>query len=153
MPQSLIKVYLHLIFHIKTTSPVIRETDLEPLHAYTAGILKGLGSNGLCIGGTENHMHVLCTMPKDVLIPDFIQKIKIATHKYLTQHNLSHYNQFAWQGGYGVFSVSASVVGNVQRYIQNQPEHHRKHTFEEEYRQFLAAYHVEEFDERYVFRD
>ena len=153
MAQSLIKVYLHLIFHIKTTSPEIRDNDLEKLHAYIAGIMKGLDSNGLCVGGTQNHVHVLCTMPKHTLIPDFVQKIKVASHKYIEQLSPTHYRLFAWQSGYGVFSVSPSVVENVRRYIKNQPEHHRKHTFEEEYRRFMSEYHVEESDERYLFCD
>jgi putative transposase len=92
-------------------------------------------------------------MPKNMLIPDFVQKVKVASHKYLELQDPVHYRFFAWQSGYGAFSVSPSIVDNVMRYIKNQPEHHRKHTFEEEYLRFLSEYKVEESDERYIFCD
>lgn len=153
MAQSLVKVYLHIIFHIKTTSVTIKEEHIGKMHAYMLGIERQLTTYGLCAGGTQNHVHLLCTLPKNIMVPDLIQKLKVASHKYLETLAPDYYHGFAWQSGYGVFSVSPSVLDNVVRYINNQPEHHRHHTFEEEYRRFMAEYKVEGIDERYLFSD
>ncbi len=153
MSQSLIKVYLHIIFHIKSTSVTIKEEHLGKMHAYMLGIERQLAAYGLCVGGTHNHVHMLCTMPKNIMLPELIQKMKVASHKYLETLDPNYYRGFAWQSGYGVFSVSPSVLDNVVRYINNQPEHHRHHTFEEEYRRFMSEYKVEGVDERYLFSD
>ena len=103
------------------------------------------------IGGVPNHIHILCTLPRTVSMADFVEDIKKCSSKWIKTLN-PYYSQFAWQGGYGIFSVSASTVEKVKRYVMNQKEHHRKKTFREEYEAFLQAYNIV-YNPEFVFRD
>ena len=151
MAQSLAQVYIHLVFHTKYNSVTIREEDLPALFAYVDGIIVNKKSMVIQIGGVPNHIHILCTLPRTVSMADFVEDIKKCSSKWIKTLN-PYYSQFAWQGGYGIFSVSASAVEKVKRYVMNQKEHHRKKTFREEYEAFLQAYNIEHNPE-FVFRD
>ncbi len=151
MPQSLSKVYLHLIFHIKTTSVRMMEKDWEHIHAYMACVLNDMGCNSICVGGTDDHVHILFLLSRNTTISKAVEDVKRHSSRWIKTLAPS-YAKFEWQGGYGMFSVSQSVVNNVVKYIKNQKVHHRKMTFAEEYALFLNEYGVE-YDERYVFRD
>ena len=151
MAQSLSKIYIHLIFHIKTNSVTIQPKEREILHAYIVGAINNLGSSALRVGGTNDHVHILCTLPKDTLLPEFVRKIKYSSHNFLKQQT-PFYRGFAWQNGYGVFSVSSSVVERVKTYIDNQMSHHHKMSFKDEYKKFLDEYKVE-YNDKYLFCD
>ena len=151
MAQSLAQVYIHLVFHTKYNSVTIREDDLPALFAYIDGIIVNKKSMVIQIGGVPNHIHILCTLPRTVSMADFVEDIKKCSSKWIKTLN-PYYSQFAWQGGYGIFSVSASAVEKVKRYVMNQKEHHRKKTFREEYEAFLQAYNIE-YNPEFVFRD
>ena len=151
MAQSLAQVYSHLVFHTKYNSVTIREEDLPALFAYVDGIIVNKKSMVIQIGGVPNHIHILCTLPRTVSMADFVEDIKKSSSKWIKTLN-PYYSQFAWQGGYGIFSVSASAVENVKRYVMNQKEHHRKKTFREEYEAFLQAYNIV-YNPEFVFRD
>ena len=151
MAQSLAQVYIHLVFHTKYNSVTIREDELPALFAYIDGIIVNKKSMVIQIGGVPNHIHILCTLPRTVSMADFVEDIKKCSSKWIKTLN-PYYSQFAWQGGYGIFSVSASAVEKVKLYVMNQKEHHRKMTFREEYEAFLQAYNIE-YNPEYVFRD
>jgi len=151
MAQSLAQVYIHLVFHTKYNSVTIREEDLPALFAYVDGIIVNKKSMVIQIGGVPNHIHILCTLPRTVSMADFVEDIKKCSSKWIKTLN-PYYSQFAWQGGYGIFSVSASAVEKVKRYVMNQKEHHRKKTFREEYEAFLQAYNIV-YNPEFVFRD
>ena len=151
MAQSLAQVYIHLVFHTKYSSVTIREEDLPELFAYIDGIIVNKNAMVIQIGGVPNHIHILCTLPRTISMADFVEDIKKCSSKWI-KTIAPYYSQFAWQGGYAVFSVSASVVEKVKAYVQNQKEHHRKKTFQEEYEAFLKAYNIE-YNPEYVFRD
>ena len=151
MAQSLAQVYIHLVFHTKYNSVTIREEDLPALFAYVDGIIVNKKSMVIQIGGVPNHIHILCTLPRTVSMADFVEDIKKSSSKWIKTLN-PYYSQFAWQGGYGIFSVSASAVEKVKRYVMNQKEHHRKKTFREEYEAFLQAYNIV-YNPEFVFRD
>ncbi|MBP5724126.1 MAG: transposase [Bacteroidales bacterium] len=151
MAQSLAQVYSHLVFHTKYNSVTIREEDLPALFAYVDGIIVNKKSMVIQIGGVPNHIHILCTLPRTVSMADFVEDIKKSSSKWIKTLN-PYYSQFAWQGGYGIFSVSASAVEKVKRYVMNQKEHHRKKTFREEYEAFLQAYNIV-YNPEFVFRD
>jgi REP element-mobilizing transposase RayT len=143
--QSLSKVILHIVFSTKNRESIIPQNILSRLHAYMAAVAKDLSSMPFSIGGTENHVHVACTLPRTVSQSDLIKKLKITSSKWMKeQTNLP----FAWQSGFGCFSVSRSQIDQLIQYIENQEEHHRYKTFEEEYKEFLNKYEVE-FDDRY----
>ena len=151
MAQSLAQVYIHLVFHTKYNSVTLREEDLPALFAYVDGIIVNKKSMVIQIGGVPNHIHILCTLPRTVSMADFVEDIKKSSSKWIKTLN-PYYSQFAWQGGYGIFSVSASAVEKVKRYVMNQKEHHRKKTFREEYEAFLQAYNIV-YNPEFVFRD
>ena len=152
MAQSLMQIYLHLIFHVKNSSVKIKEADIPLLHAYTAGTLKSIGSIPLQGGGINDHMHVLCTLPKALTIPDLVEKLKKSCNKHLKTHDANHYRDFHWQNGYAAFSVSGNVIFNVKGYISHQKEHHAHRSFEEEYLSLMKELGIE-FNEKYVLCD
>ena len=152
MAQSLSKIYIHLIFHIKTTSPKIRENDLERLHNYIGKLVKTTGCVEIKAGGIGDHVHVLFILSKDVTISQIVEEIKRNSSRWIKNLDSVYYHFFAWQGGYAAYSISQSVVDKTLQYIANQKEHHTKHSFAEEYRAFLKLYNVE-YDENFVFRD
>ena len=151
MGSSLVKINLHVIFHIKTTSPVIATDNLEQISKYIKGIINNVGGTLIQIGGVSDHIHILASLPKNMTISEFVKTIKVNSSKWIKTIS-NDYSQFAWQTGYGAFSVSPSILNNTIRYIQNQAEHHRVKTFQEEYKKLLDEYGIE-YDERYVFCD
>lgn len=151
MATTLVKIDIHLIFHVKSTSVKVREEDLPRLFAYIGGTIRSLGATAIEVGGMPDHVHILTTLPKTVAAADFVRAVKAESSKWL-KTVAPHYNSFAWQAGYGAFSVSASLLDTVVRYIRRQAEHHRRRSFREEYKMFLEAYGIE-YDERYAFED
>jgi putative transposase len=146
MSQSLAKVNVHIVFSTKNGQPHINETIRKELQSYVVGILSKLGSYVYEIYVNPDHIHILNTLPRTIIIADLVSKIKTSSSKWL---KLQGINDFDWQDGYGIFSVSASKVSVVRNYILNQPEHHKKITFMDELRQFFKEYEIE-YDERYV---
>jgi len=147
MPQSLSKIYLHVIFSTKNREPWLTDKTRQPLYNYMAGILKNHGASALEIGGVQDHVHLLLVHSRTLTVADLIRDVKSSSTKWLkVDRGLI---DFGWQSGYGAFSVSHSDVGQVRNYIQRQEAHHKARTFQDEYREFLKRYEVE-FDERYV---
>lgn len=151
MASTLVKVDIHLMFHVKSTGVTMREADLPRIFQYIGGVAKGAGGVPLIVGGMPDHVHVLSSLPKTMSLVDFARTIKAESSKWMKSLDPS-YERFAWQDGYGAFSVSASVLPKTVEYIKNQAEHHRRRSFEEEYRALLVASGVE-FDERFAFGD
>ena len=151
MPQSLCKIYLHVIFHIKTTSPAIQEEHLERLHSYIGQLVNSTGCQVIRTGGVSDHVHILCLLSKNETVAHLVEEVKRNSSRWI-KTLAPIYEHFAWQGGYGAFSVSASQLEKTKQYIVNQQEHHRTRTFREEYEAFLKLYNVE-YDERYVFEE
>lgn len=151
MAQSLCKIYLHIIFHIKTTSPTILDDDLERVHAYIGQLINDTKCTNIWIDGVGDHVHALCLLGREVSISHLLEEMKRNSSRWIKSLS-PHYAQFSWQGGYAAFSVSQSIVDNTLAYIKNQREHHKKMTYQDEYRKFLELYHIE-YDEKYVFTD
>lgn len=148
MPQSLVKNYIHLVFSTKNRQNTISLEDYPDIKGYVIGILSNLGCYTEEFGGTENHVHILLTLNKNLSMSELVGKLKSNSSHWLHEKG-ERYHGFGWQLGYGAFSVSQTKVDVVKHYIQNQVEHHRKQTFEDELREFLQAYGLE-YDERYV---
>lgn len=151
MAQSLCKIYLHIIFHIKTTSPIILEDDLDSLHAYIGQLINNTNCTNIWVDGVGDHIHALCLLGRETAVSHLIEEMKRNSSRWIKSLS-PHYFNFAWQGGYAALSVSQSVVEKTLEYIKNQKVHHKKRTFQEEYKQFLELYNIE-YDERYVFVD
>ena len=148
MAQSLAQVYLHSIFSTKYRQALITAEIESQLHAYMGGIIKNLKGAPLRINGTANHVHLLSTLPRTITIAKYLEEIKKESSKWIKTQG-STFKSFAWQNGYATFSVSSSKVKAVTDYINNQKEHHKVMTFEEEVIRFLKEYGVE-YDERYL---
>ena len=151
MSQSLSKIYIHGVFHIKRGSPSIRKSDKEKLYAYMGSIMNDNKCIPIIINGVENHVHLLFIMSKNIALSSFMEQVKKHSSRWIKTTD-SYYNDFAWQGGYGGFSVSQSVINITKKYIENQEEHHKKTTFKEEYLQFLQESEVD-FNEDYLWKD
>ena len=151
MAQSLCKIYLHIIFHTKTTSPTVETEHLERLHSYIGKLVNITSCQVLCVGGTENHVHALLMFSRTETVAHVVEEMKRNSSRWIKTLS-PQYEQFAWQGGYAAFSVSQSQVETVLEYIKNQMEHHKKQTFQDEYLEFLRLHKIE-FDERYVLSD
>ncbi len=151
MSQSLSKLYVHAVFHIKYNSPEIRRQDKDELYAYMGSIIKDNQAVPIIINGVENHVHILFVLSKNVALAKMMEEIKRHSSRWIKTKG-NYYSQFAWQGGYGGFSVSPSLHDKTKRYIRNQEEHHGKRTFKEEYLMFLKEYGIG-YDERYLWED
>ncbi len=147
MPQSLSKVLVHLIFSTKHREPLIGPEIRPRLHAYMVGILDNLQSPSLQTGGVADHVHSLFLLHRTISQADLIEEVKKSSSKWMKAEG--GVRGFTWQTGYGAFSIGESQADTVIRYIQKQEEHHRKVSFQDEFRKFLARYKVP-YDERYV---
>ncbi|HEV8427545.1 MAG TPA: transposase [Pyrinomonadaceae bacterium] len=149
MAQSLARLWTHLIFSTKDRFPFLRDKVLrDEMHAYLAAVLRTHDCETLIVGGVEDHTHSLFALPRTHPIASVVKEVKRTSSSWIKRTSRT-VSKFRWQGGYAAFSVSQSNLADVIRYIENQEEHHKRVTFQEEYRAFLNAYGVE-FDERYV---
>jgi putative transposase len=133
MPQSLARIYLHLVFSTKGRAPIIRDQIRDPLHRYMAAVLNNLGCHASLINSVDDHVHVLFELGRTVSVSKVVEDVKKSSSKWIKTQS-GGVGDFAWQNGYGVFSVSHSNFEAVRDYIATQREHHRKRTFQEELR-------------------
>ena len=148
MPQSLAKILVHIIFSTKGRTPVIAPGVRPELDAYIVGILRQLECPSILVNSVADHVHILCRLSRTLALAKAIEQVKKGSSKWIKTKAAALRN-FHWQNGYGAFSVSQSSVDEVRRYIANQEEHHRRVTFEEEFRAFLDRHGVA-YDERFV---
>lgn len=148
MPQSLACVLVHMIFSTKNRIPVLTPEIQTELHPYLSVVLREYDCPSLQVGGVEDHVHLLFGLSRTKTVAQVAETVKTSSSKWIKTKGWA-LEEFHWQAGYGAFSVSQSNATAVMRYIQNQAEHHRKVTFQEEYRKFLQRYQVA-YDERYV---
>ena len=146
MPQSLAKVYIHIVFTTKTGFPFIHEGIRPELQSYIIGTLSNLSIYTYEIYCNPDHIHILCTLPRTLTLADLVSKIKTSSSKWLKTKGIE---RFDWQDGYRIFSVSSSKVKTVENYIRKQPEHHKGANYKDELRKFFNEYKID-FDERYV---
>ena len=148
MPQSLAKVYIHLVFSTKKQTEII-DPDIETeLYPYMAKLFSECNSPCIVINGTSNHIHCLFVLSRKFTISQVVEKVKKTSSKWIKTKD-AKYKSFYWQNGYGAFSISQSHVDFVKKYIANQKQHHAKSNFRQEFIKLLKKYNVE-YDERYM---
>ncbi|HYE76051.1 MAG TPA: IS200/IS605 family transposase [Blastocatellia bacterium] len=147
MPSTHLSLHYHLIFSTKDRVAHLHKDRRGRLHAYMGGILNDLGATPECIGGVDDHVHLLIGLRATHRLSDVLRELKSASSKWI--HEEIDNRLFSWQDGYGAFTVSASRIEEVKSYIARQEEHHRKRTFQEEYLEFLKQSAIE-YDERYL---
>ena len=149
MPQSLAKILVHTVFSTKERRPFLRDKALrEELHRYLGGILTHLDCQPVIVGGVEDHVHLLCALSRTCEAAAMVKEVKRGSSLWLKTKDVSMAD-FAWQSGYGIFSIGFSQIASARDYIAGQEEHHYKVSFQDEFRQLLQRYEMD-FDERYV---
>jgi len=124
---------------------IAREKQAQ-LWSYLGGIARKNGFKAIAIGGTENHIHILLSLPASMALAKALQLLKGGSSKWM---NDTGNHKFSWQEGYGAFTIGISQQSHTANYINSQFEHHRKHTFEEEFVAFLAKHKIE-YDPKYI---
>jgi putative transposase len=148
MPQSYVSLYTHFVFSTKHRRPIIVEEMQARLFEYIGGIVRSERGKLIAAGGMPDHVALLVSVPKEKSTSETMRDVKTNSSAWI--HNtFDSLADFAWQAGYGAFSVGYSNLDVVKRYIANQKRHHLKRTFQEEFVEFLTRYDIE-YDEKYL---
>ena len=148
MPQSLSNVVIHLIFSTKDREPLIGPDLRTRLYAYLAAVARNAGCEAYRIGGVSDHVHLAIRLSRTLSIANLVEALKTSSSKWV-KTEAPGLKAFSWQRGYGCFSIGHSDLDALCAYIDSQEEHHKKRTFQDEYRSYLAQYDVQ-YDEAYV---
>lgn len=149
MPQSLFQNYVHIVFSTKNRCSWLRDYSIRSeMFRYLTTVCQSMQSPVLTVNGYHDHVHLLIRMAKAGTVPTLIGEMKEDSSKWIKTKGGIYLN-FYWQSGYGAFSVSASHVKAVQKYIENQENHHASIGFQEEYRRILQR-NLVAYDEKYV---
>ena len=146
MSHTYVSQLMHVVFSTKKRLPLIQDEIRERLWSFLGGIARRNGFKTIAVGGTENHIHILLSLPATMPLSKAMQLLKGGSSKWLNENVKS---RFEWQQGYGAFSVSISQQDQTVVYINSQPEHHRKRNFEEEFIAFLKRHKID-YDPRFV---
>jgi REP element-mobilizing transposase RayT len=150
MAHTYTSLLIHVIFSTFGRTPLLADGIRLDVHAYLGGILRELDAIPIAIGGTADHVHLLIRLPADLALADCLRIVKTNSSRWVKER-WPQQRKFAWQGGYGAFSVSESRRAAVIRYIRDQAQHHRRISFQDEFLALLKNHRVE-FDERYVWQ-
>ncbi len=149
MSQSLVQIYVHIVFSTKDRINFLKDAVFRSeVHAYLAGICRKQDCPALIVGGVADHVHILSRLGKQTDVSSLIREIKRDSSGWVKEQK-SELSDFYWQNGYGAFSISPSHARRLRTYIEAQERHHRRETFQEEFRRICAKYGVA-IDERYV---
>jgi REP element-mobilizing transposase RayT len=148
MAQTLGFVLIHIVFSTKDRHPWLTGAVRTELHAYLATVARNAGCECFRVGGVADHIHLAIRLSRTIAIAKLVEELKTSSAKWIKAQGPGFRN-FAWQTGYGVFSVSPNDIAALTNYIDSQETHHAKHTFEDEFRKFLKQYGIE-WDEQYI---
>ena len=148
MSQSLANIVVHLVFSTKDRRQLLRDEERGQLHAYITGILKNHDSPLIAVNSVRDHIHILFAQSQNQAPAKIVEQVKSSSSGWIKEQH-AWYSDFAWQAGYGEFSVSPMHVEAVREYIRSQPEHHKQEDFQTEYRRFCEK-NGKPLDERYA---
>ncbi|MDG4651191.1 IS200/IS605 family transposase [Chryseobacterium arthrosphaerae] len=148
MPQSLVKNYVHIVFSTKYRNDFIDEEIEQELYSYIAVLCRDFECRALQIGGTDNHIHILCRLSQKIPLMKLVQEVKAHSSKWIKTKG-KKYENFFWQDGYGAFSVSEKDVQMITNYIKKQRQHHQKQDFKNELIGILEK-HKMDYDEKFL---
>ncbi len=149
MSNTYTQLYIQLVFAVKYRECLITESFRDTLEKYICGIISNKNSKPIAIYCMPDHAHILIGLNPQIAISDLMREIKSSSSSFINERKLAPYT-FRWQEGYGAFSYSQSEFSKVATYISNQPEHHKKYTFKEEYIELLKNLKVE-YKTEYLF--
>ena len=148
MPRSYTNLIYHIVFSTKDRKPVISPERQGRLYEYIGGTIRGLGGILLATNGMTDHLHLLAKLRPDKSLSDVLRDLKSNSSGWM--HDVfPDASDFSWQNGYGAFTVSASEIESVRRYIADQQKHHSKKSFEDEFVELLRKHEIE-FDSKYL---
>ncbi len=148
MAHSYVSSLVHCVFSTKERTKTVSPDFRERLWAFIGGIARENGMKALAVGGTEDHVHILLSLSATMALAKAIQLIKGGSSKWIHDTFPKH-RHFAWQEGYGAFSISVSHLNGTIAYIRGQETHDQGKTFEKEFLAFLKKHNIA-YDERYV---
>jgi REP element-mobilizing transposase RayT len=148
MPRSFVSLHFHLVFSTKERAPLITPDLEQRLYQYIGGIVRGQGGRLISAGGIPDHVHLLTSMSKQRCISDTLRDIKSNSSRWVHE-KFPQKRDFAWQEGYGAFSIGRTEIETVKAYIHRQRQHHGVITFQDEFIKFLKEYDIE-YDERFI---
>jgi putative transposase len=146
MPKTYTNLLTHIIFSTKERLPLIDDKMKPRLHAYMGGIVREIGGVALIVGGINDHVHLLISLPPTLALSDVMRVVKTNSSRWMHEQNRP---KFQWQSGFGAFSVSSANIEKVKKYIANQENHHQKQSFREEFIDFLNRSNMD-FDEKFL---
>jgi REP element-mobilizing transposase RayT len=147
MAHTFTNILVHVIFSTKDRYPLLTPEIRSKLYPYLAGIVANCDGVALASNGPADHIHMLLSLPTTKSLADFVRDLKANSSKWM--HEERHRPDFAWQTGYGAFSVSQSLADKVKAYIQSQEAHHRQVSFQEEFIAFLERHEIT-YDPRFI---
>lgn len=147
---SFARLTYHVVFATKYRKPTITDDRQDRLYQYIGGIFRARKGHALQIGGVEDHLHVLAELSPSIAVSDVIRDVKANSSRWMREE--MNVEIFEWQKGYGAFTVSYNRIEAIRNYIQNQKEHHRTRTFQEEYVDFLERHGID-YRIEYLFED
>ena len=150
MSRTFTHLVTHVVFSTKDREPLITSDIRAEMHAYLGGLILELKGKAHAVNGMADHVHMLIHLPPTIAPSDALRFIKANSSRWV-RDKWPRRSSFAWQLGYGAFSVSKSSIPGVLDYIHNQEHHHRKMTFQEEFIDFLKKHEIE-YDERYIWK-
>ena len=148
MSGSFTALFYHIVFSTKDRRPLLHRETAPRIHEYLGGIMLGMGGISIKVGGATDHIHVLGSISKTLAIASAIRDLKADSSKWIHK-TFPALRDFAWQQGYGAFSISVTGLDAVKRYIEHQEEHHRAVSFQEEFLDFLQRHQIA-YDPRYI---
>lgn len=149
MANTYTQLYVQIIFVVKGRENLIAEQHREELEKYICGIINNKKSKPLAVFCNPDHTHILIGLHPSISVSDITRDIKANASKFINEKKWIR-GKFNWQDGFGAFSYARSQIDKVVKYISNQPFHHKKKTFKEEYLEFLKKFQID-FDAQYLF--
>jgi putative transposase len=148
-PGTYSQIYIHYVFAVKGRECLLHKSWRDEVFKIISNIIKEQGQKPIIVNGHDDHVHVFVGIRPTMRISDLIRDVKNQSSNFINTKRLIRGN-FSWQKGYGAFSCSHSQMNRVYQYILNQEEHHRKKSFQDEYRDFLKKHEIE-FNPEFVF--
>lgn len=149
MPNTYSQIYIQIVFAVSGRENLIPQQHRQELHKYITGIVNNRAQKLLSVFAMPDHVHIFVSMQPNISISDLVRDIKSASSKFISKNKWVR-RKFAWQEGFGAFSYSRSHIDTVINYINNQEQHHKKKTFEEEYVEFLKKFEID-YKPKYLF--
>src|SRR5580704_14114498 len=150
MANTYTQIYIHIVFAVEGRQNLIAPEHNDELQKYITGIVTAQKQKLIAINNMPDHLHLLVGLRPDAALSDLVRDVQAGSSKFINEQRWVA-GKFSWQEGFGAFSYSRSQLGAVIRYIENQPKHHAKKSFRDEYVELLEKFGVE-YDPRYIFK-